>query len=114
MPVRPPPFRPGRGPGSEAARHAAQAAADRRRRAASPTRALYGTARWQRLRAHQLAHEPLCRACRAEGRVTPATVCDHVTPHRGDVALFWRGPFQSLCKPHHDGAKQREEQQGRG
>lgn len=114
MPRRPPAFRPARGPGSEAARRDAEAAADRRRRIESPTRALYGTARWQHLRAHQLAREPLCRLCRAEGRITPATVCDHVEPHREDVALFWRGPFQSLCKAHHDGAKQREEQQGRG
>lgn len=114
MPRRPPAFRPACGSGSEAARRDAEATADRRRRTDSPTRALYGTARWQAVRAHQLAREPLCRLCRAEDRITPATVCDHVEPHRGDVTLFWHGPFQSLCKPHHDGAKQREEQAGRG
>jgi hypothetical protein len=114
MPSRPPAFRPARGPGTEAARREAEAATDRRRRTESPTRALYGTARWQLLRAHQLAHEPLCRLCLAEDWITPATVCDHVEPHRGDIARFWRGPFQSLCKPHHDSAKQREEQAGRG
>jgi hypothetical protein len=31
--------------------------------------------------------------------VTPATICDHVEPHHGDVNKFWLGPFQSLCKP---------------
>ena len=91
-----------------------EAAYDRHRRVESPTRALYGTARWQRVRAHQLAAEPLCRLCLAEGHVTPALVCDHVAPHRGDVQRFWAGPFQSLCKPHHDGAKQREDQATRG
>lgn len=51
--------------------------------------------------------------CLAEGIATAALVCDHVDPHRGDVTLFWSGPFQSLCKPHHDGAKQRQDL-GRG
>lgn len=35
----------------------------------------------------------------------PATVCDHVTPHRGEERAFWAGPFQSLCKTHHDSTK---------
>jgi 5-methylcytosine-specific restriction enzyme A len=26
----------------------------------------------------------------------PATICDHVEPHRGDVNTFWLGPFMSL------------------
>lgn len=109
MPSRPRSFRPSRGPGSDIARREASAAYDRRRKAESATRALYGTARWQAVRAHQLAAEPLCRMCLAEERVVAAVVCDHVEPHRGDVDRFWRGPFQSLCKPHHDSAKQRED-----
>lgn len=60
----------------------------------------YKTARWQKLRARQLQDEPVCRMCLP--RATIATVCDHITPHRGDEAKFWSGPFQSLCKPHHD------------
>lgn len=114
MPARPPVFRPARGAGSDAARRDTAAAYDRRRRAESATRALYGTARWQSLRARQLAEEPLCRLCLAAGRVSAAVVCDHVEPHRGDVDRFWRGPFQSLCKPCHDSAKQREEHPIRG
>ena len=51
--------------------------------------------------------------CQAQGRITPATVCDHIEPHRGDVVAFWRGPFQSLCKPCHDGAKQQHEVTGK-
>src|SRR5687767_2133162 len=64
--------------------------------------AWYKTYRWQQLRRRQLEREPLCAMCQADGRVTAATICDHVEPHRGDAALFWSGPFQSLCKPHHD------------
>jgi hypothetical protein len=33
--------------------------------------------------------------------VTPATICDHVEPHHGDV----NSPFQSLCKDCHDSTK---------
>jgi hypothetical protein len=61
---------------------------------------LYSTARW-RLRARQLEAEPLCRVCKDEGRLTPATTCDHVDPHRGDVGKFWAGSVQSLCDGHH-------------
>lgn len=40
----------------------------------------------------------------------PNLVADHIRPHRGDPALFWWADgIQCLCKPCHDGAKQREE-----
>lgn len=73
----------------------------------------YKTARWRKIRQHQLAVEPLCRMCSQQGYVTVATVCDHITPHKGDEVLFFNGPFQSLCKLHHDGAKQSEERTGK-
>jgi 5-methylcytosine-specific restriction enzyme A len=65
-------------------------------------RGLYHTARWQRTRAEQLKQEPLCRSCDRRDKVVPATVADHITPHRGDHDLFWHGPLQSLCAPCHD------------
>jgi len=74
-------------------------------------RSWYKTARWQKLRAAQLQREPLCRMCKS--RITVATVCDHITPHRGDPILFWNGPFQSLCVNHHSSAKQRLERGGK-
>ena len=77
------------------------------------TKPWYGTARWQKLRRNQLMAEPLCCMCADEGRVTAATVCDHVEPHKGDEGKFWSGPFQSLCKHCHDRHKQREERTGR-
>lgn len=88
---------------------------DAERRAALATRRLYSTARWQAIRAQQLRDERLCRVCIKQGIATLATVCDHEQPHCGDVDRFWSGPFQSLCKPCHDSAKQREEaNRGRG
>ncbi|KMS57942.1 hypothetical protein V473_07075 [Sphingobium cupriresistens LL01] len=71
----------------------------------------YKTARWQKLRARHLYHNPLCVMCLP--RPTPATVCDHKDPHRGDEVKFWAGPFQSLCKQHHDSDKQRMERGGK-
>lgn len=109
MPSRPSTFRPVAGPGSDADRRARRQDYDRRRRDESATRPLYGTARWQRRRAHQLAIEPLCRMCFAEGVVCVATVADHIEAHRGDVERFWSGALQSLCAPHHNAVKQAEE-----
>ena len=51
--------------------------------------------------------------CEARGLVVAATVVDHITPHKGDLKLFWsRSNWQPLCKPHHDGAKQQAERRG--
>lgn len=73
----------------------------------------YDTARWKRLRKAQLQEAPFCAYCLQLGVRTPATVCDHITPHRGDPALFFNDRnLQSLCKTCHDGAKQRLERSG--
>ena len=85
---------------------------DRRRPETRPWRSWYWKARWRKIAKSQLGAEPLCRKCKEMDRVTPATVCDHITPHKGDETLFWSGPFQSLCKPCHDSAKQSEEARG--
>jgi 5-methylcytosine-specific restriction protein A len=67
--------------------------------------------RWEKARKTYLTRNPLCIMCQREGRVTPATVVDHIIPHKGDAALFWdtENNWQPLCKPHHDRDKQREE-----
>lgn len=88
----------------------------------------YG-ARWQSARLTYLQAHPFCELCRQAGRgLVPATVVDHIKPHRmGEAiasgsadqirsaqALFWdRGNWQPLCKPCHDGAKQSFERTGR-
>jgi hypothetical protein len=72
---------------------------------------LYGTARWQRIRAVQLAKHPLCAFCTRRGRVAAASVCDHTNGHpAGETeAMFWGGPLQSLCATCHSGDKARME-----
>ena len=73
---------------------------------------LYNTKRWKDLRRVQLTNEPFCVMCETLGKLVPATVVDHVTPHRGDSELFFHNKFQSLCKMHHDRNKQIEERSG--
>lgn len=56
------------------------------------------TSKWRRVSKAYLRAHPLCAKC---GR--PATVVDHIRPHRGDKVLFWdKSNWQSLCKPCHD------------
>lgn len=70
---------------------------------------LYNNRRWRALRADQLRKEPLCRYCKRQGKVTVATVCDHIIPHKGNLQLFWQGPFASLCAECHSSVKAKEE-----
>ena len=64
--------------------------------------------RWRIRSKHFLQRNPLCVMCEKEGKLTVATIVDHIRPHRGDPVLFndvrnW----QPLCKAHHDRTKQR-------
>ena len=60
-------------------------------------------AKWRRARKRFLRSHPLCANCLSQGIVTPATVVDHIVPHRGDRALFWdENNWQPLCKRCHD------------
>ena len=60
-------------------------------------------AKWRRARKRFLQHHPLCEKCLSQGTLTPATVVDHIVPHRGDRALFWdENNWQPLCKNCHD------------
>lgn len=69
--------------------------------------------KWQQARAGYLRKHPLCAHCRKQGRITPATVVDHITPHKGDMSLFWDSKnWQPLCKACHDSWKQRLEKGG--
>ncbi|HEM7186427.1 TPA: HNH endonuclease [Providencia rettgeri] len=87
---------------------------------------VYG-GRWAKVRLSFLNENPLCAMCKEQGRITAATVVDHITPHRlrdalasGDTEwiakaqkLFWdKKNFQSLCDPHHNSTKQRMEKSG--
>ena len=59
---------------------------------------------WQRARLSYLAQYPRCVKCLAKnGRPEPATVVDHIIPHKGDLNLFRDvSNWQPLCKRHHD------------
>lgn len=58
---------------------------------------------WQKARKAYLQKHPLCVECMRYDRTTPATVVDHIIPHKGDKKLFWdRNNWQALCKPCHD------------
>lgn len=77
------------------------------RRATSRQRGYDG--RWAKARFTYLAHHPLCAMCG-----DPATVVDHIVPHEGDQARFWDVTnWQPLCKPCHDGPKQRADRRRR-
>lgn len=54
--------------------------------------------------------QPLCERCLAMDVVEVATVVHHADGgHGGSEDRFWSGPFESLCKPHHDSEGQRED-----
>ena len=60
-------------------------------------------ARWRRARARFLRAHPLCVSCQREGRLSPASVVDHIIPHRGDKELSWaQNNWQPLCARHHN------------
>ena len=59
--------------------------------------------RWQKAREIYLRKHPLCVKCRAAGKLTPATVVDHIIPHRGNQQLFWdESNWQPLCENCHN------------
>ncbi len=72
----------------------------------------YSTARWQRLRKHQLSEHPLCALCAEKGLVVPASIVDHIIPHKGNWDAFVLGKLQSLCKLCHDRDKRMIELRG--
>lgn len=68
------------------------------------------TYRWQQARERFLSLHPLCVYCEREGRLTAASVVDHIQPHKGDERRFWdRRNWQPLCKRCHDSTKRAEE-----
>jgi 5-methylcytosine-specific restriction protein A len=90
------------------ARSAAAVKAGLERQRPSAARRGYGP-RWRRARAAYLRRHPLCVSCAAAGRLEPATVVDHVVPHRGDPGLFWNpGNWAALCKRCHNRKTARE------
>lgn len=76
--------------------------------------------KWQQYRVKYLRDNPLCVECQKLGKITAASVIDHITPHKLFDAieskdqqriekarqLFWNpNNHQALCKPCHDSYK---------
>ena len=84
-------------------------------RAKAAHRRLYRSDLWQALRIEVLERDGwLCRATGVflvPGRKAPnAALVDHITPHRGDLALFFDpANCRSVSKEYHDSEKQRAE-----
>lgn len=99
-----------------AIRHSPKAVRERRRNAKryaeKPWRKWYQLKAWRDRRRVQLAAHPLCERCLSEAKIVPATVANHMQPHRGDWNLFISGPLQSLCAPCHDKDVQEIESKG--
>ncbi len=80
--------------------HSARQAEHDERRGSSRQRGY--DARWQRVRAMHLAAEPLCRMCVQAGRVTVASMVDHIMPIRDGGEVLNDDNLQSLCERCHD------------
>jgi len=59
--------------------------------------------KWEKAAKNYLKANPLCVDHRKQGRRVPATLVDHIIPHRGDMTRFWDvSNWQGLCKTCHD------------
>lgn len=68
--------------------------------------------KWVKERKGYLFAHPLCLGCHAVGDIEPATIVDHVEPHKGDLKQFWRrSNWQPSCGWHHTVIKQKLEWQ---
>ena len=83
------------------------------RRSRHSWRRWYKLDAWQRLRRTVLIATPLCARCERIGATVPATVVNHITPHRGDWRLFTSlENLEAVCEPCHNATIQAEEARG--
>ncbi|AYO78328.1 hypothetical protein EBF16_16395 [Sphingobium yanoikuyae] len=72
------------------------------------------TGRWAKASASFRRRCPLCEYCALDGRVEPATLTDHLYPHRVFADVFWRSEWWvASCTPCHSGMKQAVERAGK-
>ena len=65
---------------------------------------------WRKARQLFLLESPLCIECEKQGRLTAATVVDHIVPHKGDQFLFWdESNWAPLCTSCHNRKTARED-----
>lgn len=59
--------------------------------------------RWKRERLLFLRAHPMCECEVCNGQMLPATVVDHIVPHRGNRTLFWdQSNWCAMAKSCHD------------
>ena len=106
------PMRPCKAPGCRVLTAEGYCPAHKPRAVSSAPKAwhrLYKRPEWPKLRADQLAREPFCRECAAQGNRVRATEVDHIRPHCGDLRLFLDPDnLQSLCHSCHSRKTMRE------
>lgn len=61
----------------------------------------------ERIRKDLLRDEPLCRKCTKHGRISAATIADHIVP-RSQGGQNVQSNYQPLCKPCSDAKTARE------
>ena len=61
----------------------------------------YSSRAWRMKRHRHLTDEPLCRECRKAGRITRATLVDHIIPIRQGGEPLDDDNLQSLCASCH-------------
>lgn len=76
-------------------------------------RAFYNSRRWRNYRLAFLRQYPLCVDCEADGRVTLATVVDHIRPMSDGGAPWDPVNHAGRCDHHHQVKRGRERQQAR-
>ncbi len=69
----------------------------------------YFRASWKRFREAHLNAEPLCRICKADGRLVEAVIVDHIIPRSEGGAGLDHQNCQSLCAKHHAIKTRKEE-----
>jgi len=62
----------------------------------------YNSVRWRKLRAMQMAEQPLCVSCKEKGIIKEARVADHIKPVRLGGEFWSRNNLQSLCDSCHN------------
>jgi 5-methylcytosine-specific restriction endonuclease McrA len=80
-----------------------------------PWQKLYCRAAWKKIRQHHLTLHPLCawHLKKTPPQMVRATVVHHLTPHKGDLVLFYDpNNLESLCAPCHDSKAQQDEKWG--
>lgn len=65
---------------------------------------------WRRVRLQVLSGEPLCRTCKAKGRITSANEVDHIDGNSSNNDTV---NLRALCKPCHSARTARDQAFGR-